>query len=207
MVPAGRQKAAALVLAGCAALTVPVAVLTSAGSGAGAVRQQATSGLGRPLAARAAAPDAYSPAPARSGAAAGACPAGGLTWSGGPLTVVEVDPALQEWMIQEQGMVANRSAAAIVVGNGVARIGRTDAGGRSLPVLDLPLTPLGSLTLEPGQAEPYSGAILVQSATPPVDLGAGLSSASWAVPPVAAGCAPPAGAAPTPGRPAGARLD
>lgn len=193
-----KRMATALVVAGCAAVAVPVVALGSGRPASPAGPRAAVTGPP--------APAAHDQGRTRAAATAGACPGGGLDWTAGPSTVIVVDPGLQEWLVQERGTVTDRSPAAIIVGNGVALIGRTAAWGAPLPVLDLPLTPLGSLILGPGQTEPYSGAIMVQSTTAPVDLGLGLSTASWEAPALVSQCAPPAGAAPASGQPATSRL-
>lgn len=119
-----------------------------------------------------------------------ACPGGGLTWTVQTFVAIPVEP--DEWLVQEQGTVDNRSGAAIVVGDGVERIGTSGPGTTSVVVL--PLTPLGSLSLGPGQAEPFSGAEMLQSAGPPQNLGLGLPEAGWQDGQQRADCPPPGGA-------------
>lgn len=135
-------------------------------------------------------------APGVSRPADPACPGGELTWS--VLTFVaipvETTPGAGpgEWLVQEQGTVDNRSGATIVVGDGVARVGPSGPGLTS--VVDLPLTPLGSLSLAPGQTEPFSGAEMLQSVGTPQNLGLGLPQAGWQDGRQRADCPPPGGA-------------
>ncbi len=132
---------------------------------------------------------------ARAETTAGACPSGGLEWTDRAFEAVSVDPANGYWLVQEHGKVRNSSPASIILGDGVARIGREGTAGTAAQVVDLPLTPMGSLTLSAGQQEPFSAAIIVQSASRPADLGLGLSNATWKSPALLSGCPPPAGSA------------
>ncbi|HET9077060.1 MAG TPA: hypothetical protein VFN68_09010 [Acidimicrobiales bacterium] len=190
-----RQRAVLAIGAGVAAAVVVGAALVAASrSGAAAVTGPGPVAAPAPSASPAAAPQAVA-----SSGNAGACPSGGLDWTETDFSAVPVDPANWEWLVQEHGRVRNDSPAAVVVGEGVGRIGRGTPPGQALsPVIDLALTPSGALTLPPGQAEPYGAAVLVQSADRPRDLGPGLSDASWASPAVASGCPAPGGAAPGP---------
>ncbi len=181
------------------------AVATGAGLAASAARG-APPDPSRPAAATPASqPD---PGPAPVSPAGAVCPAGGLRWTASTFSAVPVDPQAGYWMVQERGTVANRSAAAIIVGDGVARIGRSMSGGSApASVVDLPLTPLGDLTLAPGGVEAYSGAVLVQSRSEPADLGMGLSDSVWAAPAPGPGCPAPTGGYPGPGGRAATSLE
>ncbi len=187
-----------------------VAALAAAGTGAGlavSAPRSASAGSSRPAAATPASqPD---PGPVPSSPTGAVCPAGGLRWTTSTFSAVPVDPQAGYWMVQERGTVVNRSASAIIVGDGVARVGRgISRGSGPAAVVDLPLTPLGDLVLAPGGEEAYSGAVLVQSRSEPADMGLGLSDSTWAAPAPGPGCPPPTGSYPGPaGLAAATRLE
>ena len=125
----------------------------------------------------------------------GACPSGGLEWTISTFEATPTDSSAQRWLVREAGTVSNSSPAAIIVGNGVARVGRRILAERTGTAIDVALTPTGSLALQPGQEEPFSGAAIVDSAGRPTNMGPALSYATWQSPPLLDGCPPPSGSA------------